>query len=102
MDTKVEQLSKLMVRVEQKTHQMPPQEGFAVTYFFTVADSKRPGRFYETVFGGRILSRGDSSGAPGYIQIANTWLTVSVGGSPTPVRPDTPVCISQRMLRIHV
>jgi hypothetical protein len=39
------------------------------------------------VFGGRILSRGDSSGAPGYIQIANAWLIVNVGGGPTPDKP---------------
>ena len=44
-------------------------------------------RFYETVFGGRILSRGDSKGAPGYIQIANTWLLVNPGGGPTPDKP---------------
>ena len=45
--------------------------------FSTVTDVERSLRFYETVFGGRILSRGDSSGAPGYIQIANTWLLVN-------------------------
>ena len=60
------------VQVEQKTYQMPPQDGFTVAHFLTVADIERSLRFYETVFGGRILSRGDSSGAPGYIQIANT------------------------------
>src|SRR5271166_893388 len=49
-------------------------------FMSTVADIERSARFYETVFGGRILSRGDSSGAPGYIQIANTWLIVNVGG----------------------
>jgi hypothetical protein len=59
------------VQVEQKTYQMPPQNGFTVAHFLTVADIERSARFYETVFGGRILSRGDSSGAPGYIQIAN-------------------------------
>ena len=72
------------VQVEQKSYQMPPQDGFTVALFLTVADIERSARFYETVFGGRILSRGDSSGAPGYIQIANTWLIVSVGGGPTP------------------
>jgi len=60
------------VQVEQKTYEMPPREGFTVAHFLTVADVERSLRFYETVFGGRILSRGDSSGAPGYIQIANT------------------------------
>jgi predicted enzyme related to lactoylglutathione lyase len=72
---------------DQKTHQMPPQEGFSVAFFLTVADVERSARFYETVFGGRILSRGDSSGAPGYIQIANTWLIVNPGGGPTPDKP---------------
>jgi predicted enzyme related to lactoylglutathione lyase len=72
------------VQVEQKNYQMPPRDGFTVAHFLTVADIERSARFYETVFGGRILSRGDSEGAPGYIQIANTWLLVNVGGGPTP------------------
>ena len=67
------------VQVEQKSYQMPPQDGFTVAHFLTVADVERSLRFYETVFGGRILSRGDISGAPGYIQIANTWLLVNPG-----------------------
>ena len=75
------------VQVEQKSYQMPPQDGFTIAYFLTVADIERSARFYETVFGGRILSRGDSSGAPGYIQIANMWLLVNVGGGPTPDKP---------------
>jgi predicted enzyme related to lactoylglutathione lyase len=75
------------VQVEQKSYQMPPQDGFTVAYFLTVADIERSARFYATVFGGRILSGGDSSGAPGYIQIANIWLIVNVGGGPTPDKP---------------
>jgi predicted enzyme related to lactoylglutathione lyase len=74
-------------QVEQKTYQMPPLEGFTVAHFLTVADIERSAGFYEAVFGGRILSRGDASGAPGYIQIANTWLIVNVGGGPTPDKP---------------
>jgi len=72
------------VQVEQKSYEMPPREGFTVAHFLTVADIDRSARFYEKVFGGRILSRGDSEGAPAYIQIANTWLLVNVGGGPTP------------------
>ena len=60
------------VRVEQKSYQMPPGDGITIAQFITVADIERSVRFYEKVFGGRILSRGDSKGAPGYIQIANT------------------------------
>jgi predicted enzyme related to lactoylglutathione lyase len=75
------------VEVERKTYQMPPQDGFTVAHFLTVADIERSAQFYARVFGGRILSRGDSEGAPGYIQIANTWLIVNVGGGPTPDKP---------------
>jgi predicted enzyme related to lactoylglutathione lyase len=72
---------------EPKNYQMPPTEGFTVAHFITVADIERSARFYEKVFGARILSKGDSSGAPGYLQIANTWLIVNVGGGPTPDKP---------------
>src|SRR5579864_8141244 len=44
------------VQVEQKSYQMPPQDGFTVAHFLTVADIERSARFYEKVFGGRILS----------------------------------------------
>jgi catechol 2,3-dioxygenase-like lactoylglutathione lyase family enzyme len=75
------------VLVEQKTYQMPPQEGISVAHFLTVADIERSTEFYARVFGGRILSKGDSKGAPGYLQIANAWLIVNVGGGPTPDKP---------------
>jgi catechol 2,3-dioxygenase-like lactoylglutathione lyase family enzyme len=77
------------VQVEQKTYQMPPQDGISIANFIVVADIERSLRFYETVFGARILSRGDSKGAPGYVQIANTWIIVNVGGGPTPDKPST-------------
>lgn len=75
------------VQVERKTYQMPPQDGFTVAHFLTVANIERSIRFYETVFGARVESWGDNLGAPGYIQIANTWLIVNVGGGPTPDKP---------------
>jgi predicted enzyme related to lactoylglutathione lyase len=81
------------VQVEQKTFQMPPQEGFTVAHFLTVADIERSARYYESVFGGRILSKGDERGAPGVIQIANTWLIVSVGGGPTPDKPSVTLSV---------
>ena len=51
------------VQIEQKSYEMPPRDGFTVAHFLTVADIDRSARFYETVFGGRILSRGDSKRA---------------------------------------
>jgi predicted enzyme related to lactoylglutathione lyase len=70
-------------QVEQKTYEMPPREGISITHFLTVANIERSLKFYEKVFGGRILSTGD----PGYLQLANTWLIVNVGGGPTPDKP---------------
>ena len=70
-----------------KSYEMPPHEGLTVTHFITVADIDRSADFYEKVFGGGVLSRGDSKGASGHIQLANTWLIVNSGGGPTPDKP---------------
>src|SRR5579862_9572041 len=86
-------MSMNQVKVEQRNYQMPPEDGFTVTHFLIVADIERSARFYEKVFGGRILSKGDSKGAPGYIQIANTWLLVNVGGGPTPDKPSVTLSV---------
>ena len=75
------------VRIEQESYEMPPSHGLTVAHYFTVADIDGSVRFYETVFGGRVLGRGDGNGAPGYVQLANTWLIVNVGGGPTPDKP---------------
>ena len=75
------------VQVEQSKYQMPPQEGFTVAHFLTVADIERSVEFYAKVFAGEVVSRGDEKGAPPYIKIANTWLILNVGGGPTPDKP---------------
>ena len=74
------------VRIEQRSYEMPPREGISIAYFLAVADIARSARYYEQVFGARILSLGDGN-APGYVQIANTWLILNVGGGPTPDKP---------------
>jgi catechol 2,3-dioxygenase-like lactoylglutathione lyase family enzyme len=74
------------VRVDQSSYQMPPQEGFTVAHFLTVADIERSVEFYAKVFGGDVVSRGDGN-APPYIKIANIWLIVNLGGGPTPDKP---------------
>ena len=74
------------VQIDQKSYEMPPREGISIAHFLTVADIEPVARFYEKVFGGRILSMGDGN-APGYILIANTWMIVNVGGGPTPDKP---------------
>jgi putative intracellular protease/amidase/catechol 2,3-dioxygenase-like lactoylglutathione lyase family enzyme len=74
------------VQIEQKSYEMPPREGFSVAYFLTVADLERSARYYEKVFGARILTMGDGN-APPYLQLANIWMILNVGGGPTPDKP---------------
>ncbi len=81
------------VQIEQKSYEMPPREGVSIAHFLTVADMERSAHFYEKVFDGRILSRGDGNGAPVYLQIANTWLLLNVGGGPTPDKPSVTLSV---------
>ena len=74
------------VQIEQKSYEMPPRDGISIAHFLTVADIERSARYYEKVFGARILSLGDGN-APGYLQLANIWMIVNVGGGPTPDKP---------------
>jgi catechol 2,3-dioxygenase-like lactoylglutathione lyase family enzyme len=74
------------VQIEQNSYEMPPREGMSIAHFLTVADIERSARYYEKVFGARILSLGDGN-APGYLQLANIWMILNVGGGPTPDKP---------------
>jgi len=76
----------MSVQVEQKSYEMPPKDGISIACFLTVTDINRSLDYYEKVFGGRILSRGDGN-APGYLQLANIWMILNVGGGPTPDKP---------------
>jgi catechol 2,3-dioxygenase-like lactoylglutathione lyase family enzyme len=74
------------VQIEQKSYEMPPREGISIALFLTVADVERSARYYERVFGARILTMGDGN-APPYLQLANIWMILNVGGGPTPDKP---------------
>ena len=64
-------------------YSLPPTQGFVVTHFFTVADVNRSAEFYVRIFGGTVVR----SGEPTIIQVANSWLTINVGGGPTDDKP---------------
>ena len=49
------------VQIGQKSYEMPPREGISIAHFLTVADIERSARYYEKVFGARILSLGDGN-----------------------------------------
>jgi hypothetical protein len=74
------------VQIGQNSYEMPPREGISVAHFLTVADVERSARYYEKVFGARILTMGDGN-APPYLQLANIWMILNVGGGPTPDKP---------------
>ena len=81
-----EETSMSSVQIEQKSYEMPPKEGISIAHFLTVADVERSARYYEKVFGARILTMGDGN-APPYLQLANIWMILNVGGGPTPDKP---------------
>src|SRR5271170_8458800 len=66
------------VQIGQKSYEMPPRDGISIAHFLTVADIERSARYYEKVFGARILSLGDGN-APAYLQLANIWMILNVG-----------------------
>ena len=80
------------VQIEQKSYEMPPREGISVAHFLTVADVERSARYYEKVFGARILTMGDGN-APPYLQLANIWIILNVGGGPTPDKPSVTLSV---------
>jgi len=81
------------MRPHEKQYRMPPVDGFSVAHFLTVSDINRSAEFYAAVFEATILSWGDGGGAPAYIQIANTWLILNVGGGPTPDKPSVALSV---------
>ena len=74
------------IQIEKNVYEMPPREGISIAHFLTVADVERSARYYEKVFGARILTMGDGN-APPYLQLANIWMILNVGGGPTPDKP---------------
>ena len=72
------------VQIEQKSYEMPPREGISIAHFLTVADIERSARYYEKVFGARILSRATAT-HPGTFRsrIRGSFSTSAAGPRPT-------------------
>jgi len=60
-----------------------PGQGIVVTHFIVSDDVERSRRFYTEVLGGETVSRGE----PTYVALANSWIIINVGGSPTDDKP---------------
>ena len=60
-----------------------PTEGFVLTHFLVVSDQDRSRKFYQSLFGGRVVRERD----PVVLKVANSWLILNLGGGPTDDKP---------------
>jgi catechol 2,3-dioxygenase-like lactoylglutathione lyase family enzyme len=60
-----------------------PTEGIVLTHFIVSEDVERSSRFYTDVLGGELLRAGE----PSFVQLANSWIIINVGGGPTEDKP---------------
>jgi catechol 2,3-dioxygenase-like lactoylglutathione lyase family enzyme len=60
-----------------------PEEGIVLTHFIVSGDVERSRRFYTDVLGGETVR----SGEPTYVELANSWIIINVGGGPTDDKP---------------
>jgi catechol 2,3-dioxygenase-like lactoylglutathione lyase family enzyme len=69
------------------TYEIFPSTGFTVTHFLVSADIKKSLDFYSRILGGKVVMDGEN-GAPGVVQLENTWVVINVGGGPTDDKPN--------------
>ena len=74
-----------MARLAAPMAEFPaPAEGVLLTYLVVSSNVDRSRRFYTEVLGGEtVLDGSDFS----IVAIANGWITITTGGSPTPDKP---------------
>jgi catechol 2,3-dioxygenase-like lactoylglutathione lyase family enzyme len=60
-----------------------PEEGIVLTHFIVSDDVERARRFYTEVLGGETVRAGE----PSFVQLANSWIIINVGGGPTDDKP---------------
>ncbi len=63
-----------------------PPERIVLTHFIVSDDVERSKRFYTDVLGGRLAFSGP--GGLTYVELANTWIIINVGGGPTDDKPE--------------
>ena len=61
-----------------------PNEGFVVTHFLVSTNVAKAAAFYTEVLGGMAVMQGE----PTIVKLANTWITINVGGGPTDDKPE--------------
>lgn len=61
-----------------------PREGILITQFIVSGDVERSRRFYTQVLGGEAVLEGPEFSI---VALANTWVSIGLGGGPTPDKP---------------
>jgi catechol 2,3-dioxygenase-like lactoylglutathione lyase family enzyme len=61
-----------------------PSEGILLAHFIVSDDVPRSVAFYSDVLGGETVLEGE----PSYVQLANSWIIINVGGGPTDDKPE--------------
>jgi len=61
-----------------------PNEGFVVTHFLVSKNVAKATAFYTEVLSGKAVMEGE----PTIVKLANSWVTINVGGGPTDDKPD--------------
>ena len=62
-----------------------PPERIVLAHFIVSDDVERSKRFYTEVLGGRLAFSGP--GGLTYVELANSWIIINVGGGPTDDKP---------------
>jgi catechol 2,3-dioxygenase-like lactoylglutathione lyase family enzyme len=69
--------------------ELPPPsegtEGIVLAHFIVSDDVERSRRFYTEVLGGRVVF--SVPGGVTYVELANSWIIINVGGGPTDDKP---------------
>jgi catechol 2,3-dioxygenase-like lactoylglutathione lyase family enzyme len=60
-----------------------PEVGILLTHLIVSDDVERSHRFYTEVLGGETVYEGQ----PTFVQLANSWVIINVGGGPTEDKP---------------
>jgi catechol 2,3-dioxygenase-like lactoylglutathione lyase family enzyme len=60
-----------------------PKEGIVLTHFIVSSDVERSRCLYTDVLGGETVRAGE----PSFVQLANSWIIINVGGGPTADKP---------------
>jgi catechol 2,3-dioxygenase-like lactoylglutathione lyase family enzyme len=78
------------------TESAVPAAEIVLAHFIVSDDVERSRRFYTEVLGGRLAFSGDVT----YVQLANSWIIINVGGGPTDDKPTVTLQTPQDLNRV--